>query len=95
MTHEEENVHLRAGHHALREALNHALAPWSQVREEPRPALVRIEEREMQKTPPACVTANVKKPHAEETKQRKTGAPKHTHGRPHSAPTSDSWSIGS
>jgi hypothetical protein len=48
----------------------------------------RIEELEKQKMlPPAYVEANVKKPEAEEKKQRKTRAPKHTHGRPRSAPT--------
>lgn len=88
MTHEEENVHLRAENQALREALTQALAQLSQVREDLRLALVRMEEREKQKTPPPeCVTTNVKQPQAEEKKQRKKRAPEHNHGRPHSAPT--------
>jgi hypothetical protein len=86
MTQEEEITHVRAENHALREALNQALAQWSQVREDLRLALVRIEEREKQKTPPPeCVNANGKKPQAEEKKQRKTRTPEHTHGRPRSA----------
>jgi transposase len=88
MTQEEENVHLRAENQALREALNQALAQLSQVREDLRLALVRIEELEKQKTPPPeFVKANVKKPKAEEKKQRKKRAIEHNHGRPHSVPT--------
>jgi hypothetical protein len=72
----------------LQEALNQALAQLSQVREDLRLALVRIEEREKQKTPPPeFVKANVKKPKAEEKKQRKMRAAEHNHGRPRSAPT--------
>jgi transposase len=88
MTQEEENVHLRAENQTLREALNQALAQLSQVREDLRLALVRIEELEKQKTPPPeFVKANVKKPKAEEKKQRKKRASEHNHSRPHSAPT--------
>ncbi len=88
MTQEEEIAHLRAENQALREALNQALAQLSQVREDLRQALVRIEELEKQKTPPPeFVKANVKKPKAEEKKQRKKRAPEHNHGRPRSAPT--------
>lgn len=88
MTQEEEIAHLRAENQALREALNQALAQLSQVREDLRVALVRIEELEKQKTPPPeFVKANVKKPKAEEKKQRKKRAAEYNHGRPRSAPT--------
>src|SRR6266567_8283077 len=74
MTQEEEIAHLRAENQELREALSQALA--------------RIEELEKQKTPPPeFVKANVKKPKAEEKKQRKKRAAEHNHGRPRSAPT--------
>jgi hypothetical protein len=53
MTQEEEIAHLRAENQALRETLNQALAQLSQVREDLRLALVRIEELEKPKTPPA------------------------------------------
>jgi transposase len=88
MTQEEEIAHLRAENQALREALNQALAQLSQGQEDLRLALVRIEELEKQKTPPPeFVKANVKKPKAEEKKQRKKRATEHNHGRPRSAPT--------
>jgi transposase len=58
------------------------------MREDLHLALVRIEELEKQKTPPPeFVKANVKKPKAQEKKQRKKRASEHNHGRPHSAPT--------
>jgi hypothetical protein len=48
----------------------------------------RIEELEKQKTPPApFVKANVVKPKAEATKQRKKRDAKHNHGRPLETPT--------
>ncbi len=88
MTQEEEIAHLRAENQALREALNKALAQLSQGQEDLRLALGRIEELEKQKTPPPeFVKANVKKPKAEEKKQRKKRATEHNHGRPRSAPT--------
>jgi transposase len=88
MTQEEEIAHLRAENQALGEALNQALAQLSQVREDLRLALVRIEELGKQKTPPPeFVKANVKKPKAEEKKQRKKRASEHNHGRLRSAPT--------
>ncbi|MEO6889963.1 MAG: IS66 family transposase zinc-finger binding domain-containing protein [Ktedonobacteraceae bacterium] len=72
----------------MREALNQALAQLSEVREDLRLALVRIEELEKQKTPPPeFVKANVKKPKAEEKKPRKKRASEHNHGRPRSVPT--------
>jgi hypothetical protein len=96
MTQAEEIAHLRAENQALREALNQALAPLSQGREDLRLALIRIEEREQQKTPPPeFVKANGNKPHAEEQKQRKKRAPEHHHGRPRSVPARDACSIGS
>ena len=78
---EEEAAQLRKENQELREALK-------QTQELLRVALVQIEELEKLKTPPpAFVKANVKKPQAQEKKQRKKRAVEHNHGRPRSAPT--------
>ncbi len=77
----EEAAHLRKENQELREALK-------QTQELLRVALLRIEELDHQKTPlPAFVKAKVKKPQAEEKKQRKKREARHNHGRPRSTPT--------
>jgi len=80
MTMTEEAAHLRKENQELREALK-------QTQELLRVALLRIEELEHQKTPPAFVKAKAKKPQEEEKKQRKKREARHNHGRPRSAPT--------
>lgn len=78
---EEEAVQLQKENQEVRERL-------SQVEEQLRVALARIEELENQQTaPPAFVKANVKKNQAEEKQLRKKRAAEHNHGRPRSAPT--------
>jgi transposase len=81
MTMTEEATQLRKENQELREALE-------QTRELLRVALLRIEELEKLKTPPAAfVKANVKKPPEQEKPPRKKRDGEHNHGRPRSAPT--------
>jgi transposase len=77
---EEEALQLRKENQELREALN-------QTQELLRLALARIEELEKQKTPPAFVKADVKKPAPEEKQPRKKRASQHNQARRRSLPT--------
>ena len=95
MTHEEERAYLKKQLSEVVERLNGVLEQLSKAQERERQYLEqlaaahqRIEELEKQKTlPPPFVKANVKKPQAEATKERKKRDPKHNHGRKREAPT--------
>lgn len=77
---EEEALQLRKENQELREALK-------QTQELLRVALARIEELEKQKTPPAFVKADVKKPAVEEKKPRKKREAQHNRARRRTLPT--------
>ena len=95
MTHGEERAYLKKQRSEVVERLNGVLEQLSKAQERERQYLEqlaaahqRIEELEKQKTlPPPFVKANVKKPQAEATKERKKHDPKHNHGRKREAPT--------
>ncbi len=79
MTEEEANQ-LRKANQELREALK-------QTQELLRVAFARIGELEKQKTPPAFVKVNVKRPAVQEKKPRKERDAKDNRARPRSQPT--------
>src|SRR5436305_9099913 len=101
MTQEEEIAQLKKQLSELVERLSHAEARESQLlahvsamqaenqalQEQLAVAHQRIEELEKQKTPPAFVKANVKKPKAEEKKPRKKRDAQYNHARRREAPT--------
>ncbi len=73
---------------SLEEHLKQALEQVHILQGQLATAQKRIEELEKQKTPsPAFVKANVKKPQAEEKKQRRKRDGRHNHGRPRATST--------